>query len=185
MVSYRNIGKVNYEFTTEVRVGKMLCNNEQSYEDILFKDILFATENIAKLNMLLVDKCNKYYNYDKRDKDKANWLNDWYVNVQNELLQVVIESILFNKINKNKLNQLDEIVDRYYDYFEFIENDDEDNENERYEEIFNTIIQVPYEIYMLLEINDRPMSYKQATGNYTLSIDSTEKIIDMQDILVA
>lgn len=97
-------------------------------------------------------------------------------------MQVVIESVIFNKINKTKLKQLDEIVTRYHEYFEFVENDDDDDDNERYEEIFNTIIQVPSEIYMFLEINDRPMSYKQATGNYTLS---TEKILDTQDVLVA
>lgn len=181
MVSYRNTGKVNYEFTTEVKVGKIMCDNNQTYEDIVL-DISFAKINIKRLNALLEDKCNKYCNYDNRDQDKAIWLNEWHVTVQNELLQVVIESIISNKINKTKLKQLDEIVTRYYDYFEFIENDNDDNDEERYEEIFNTIIQMPSEICMMLEIKERSMSYKPATGNYTVK---KEKSIDTQFDLVA
>jgi len=130
-----------------------------SYEDdTIDKEKLEFWSNIYTrirwLSNFINDKVTEFCCYATKNviyNSNANWLKDWNSGIKERTFFEIIQAILLNRIANDKIASSYLFIERYFDYFDLISS--EKDTDEKYEELFNTIIQIPSEIYSYLNIN--------------------------------
>ncbi len=77
---------------------------------------------------------------------------NWKKSEKNAIIGNVLFAISGNLVSNQKLSILQEIILGYFEYFEILSQ--EPTSGERFEETFNTILQIPAEIYKFINVNE-------------------------------
>ena len=119
-----------------------------STED-LYLNVLF---NIGALDNFIDERIEEISRVSRQNKSLNNtseFLNNWKDNRKSELFTEIQQIINLGNLINEKLVKLNKRIDRYFKYFDLI--DKEKNINDKYEEMFNTLVQIPSEIYNFIE----------------------------------
>ena len=109
---------------------------------------------IRSLSNFINDKVAEFCSYATKNviyNSNANWLKDWNSGIKEQKFFEIIQSILINRLDNDRLASLNLFIKRYFEYFDLISSEEETDE--KYEELFNTIIQIPSEIFSYLNIS--------------------------------
>ena len=131
--------------------------NELNFNESFFKEDeqLKAFSYVLKLDNLLNLKIDEYGNYTKNFKEfqsKFDWLINWKKSKKSVIIVNVLLAISGNLVSNQKLSILQEIILGYFEYFEILSQ--EPDSSEGFEETFNTILQIPAEIYQFINVNE-------------------------------
>lgn len=181
---YKNTNQSDNHFN--VNLGKLVSE----FDSKVISKILESHVYLSALDRLIETKSNEFLNFTENEKDieeKGKWLRDWLNTTKKHVFSAIFQALFSSKIHIDKLDNLKSIVKSYQDYFHIIEKEDDDLD--RYEEMFNTLIQIPTEVMAYLKIVDReaqatfiqPKTYK---GN-KLQIKSSINMDSGLDMLIA
>jgi hypothetical protein len=157
---------VNYD--QEVRVG---LNNERVNQDVDY--VIQSLKTIRLLQNVINNKIDSWIAFAvarPEYSETLQWLQETFTTYKKDLFDKINFAIIIQDVNKYKLNTLSELVQGYINYFEVIDQDRDDIA--RFTEIFNTIIQIPDEIYNYLEISEKinRLSFDIEDNQYDKSI---------------
>jgi len=161
MLIYINRWKlgVTENFTYKIN---MIIGGEKMYRKKLEQPVLGKSKEMIlypktiQLNILdnlIQTKIKNYVDYAKLNTDllsKAKWLSKWNNTTKKEILSSISIAIVTRNVSDEKLINLNDLVQRYYQYFDVI--DSEDDIESRFEETFDTLLQIPDEVFYYLEV---------------------------------
>lgn len=146
-VIYRNI---------VLKVGGIMKDKNIFYNESNDKELFEGIAYIFMLDRLVDKKTKEFMNYSKNNKSflsKYNWINKWQLTTKRERMENIYNSFRFNTIDKKNYQIPKLLFQCYTRYFDVI--NEEKNKKAKYEEMFNTIIQIPIEICEALEIHEK------------------------------
>ncbi len=138
--------KTNFTFTNIPEITKEVFKEDKS---------LIVFSRIKRLDVLLNDKIDEYKKHVKSFQgfnSKLEWLLNWKSTEKKDILDSILFTVSCGFISSRKLNILMEIISGYFDYFEILSQ--EPISEERFEETFNTILQIPAEVYDFVKANE-------------------------------
>lgn len=149
-------GGINMYVRTNLKEKELLiseddCNIDSlnNITDDLYLTILF---NIVNLNSFIdkrIEELSVFSKVSDNFKPKSIFLDYWKINRKEEVFEDINQVITSGNLKKEKLKRLNKRIDRYFKYFDLI--DKEENMNDKYEEMFNTLVQIPSEIYSFIK----------------------------------
>jgi hypothetical protein len=149
----------NYETTYLWKEGEIMDNRKESVTYDTYED-LESMVYLIRLDLLVDEKTSEYISYANKQKNlkqKAEWIKNWKKTTKQERLGKIIEMYTCNNISYNDLEIPKKLFESYSDYFNVI--DREKDIKSRYQEMFNTIIQIP------AEISEHLAAYKEMNRN--------------------
>jgi hypothetical protein len=154
-------------------------------EEILIN--VFLSFNMLK--QLIDTKIRTYSSYAEHQvkfAPKAEWLRSTWMKDEEQVFDQIISIITQGSITSDKLNELDELIQSYINYFDVI--DSEDDADEKYEELFNTIIQIPTEVCEFLDMDLEPYKasfIKDLNFNFIFENSGKKSDADIANSLIA
>lgn len=149
-------GGINMYLKTNLKEKEILiseddCNIDSlnNTTDDLYLSILFNTVILNSFIDKKIEELSAFYKCNDNFKLKSIFLDDWKTNRKKEVFKDINQVITSGNLKKEKLKRLNKRIDRYFKYFDLI--DKEENMNDKYEEMFNTLVQIPSEIYSFIK----------------------------------
>jgi len=109
--------------------------------------------NLFKLSEFIDSKINLIKEYSVLNKSfcgKALFLENWIKESKIPVFKEITDYNNFRTIKPDKYDSINSRINKYFSYFDIIES--EYDEEEIYEQIFDTLVQIPSEIYNFVEI---------------------------------
>ncbi|MGB4439790.1 MAG: hypothetical protein WBJ13_11355 [Sedimentibacter sp.] len=153
--NYNYIGGIN-----------MILNN-----DYLENKEIFTYLNLYKLSDLIDSKVNLIREYSEKNKNftcKVLFLENWNKESKIPVFRKITDYNNFKSINPIKYDAINSRINKYFSYFDIIES--EEVEDEVYEEMFDTLVQIPTEIYDFVEIVHIDKTAKFISGQYDSNV---------------
>ena len=149
---------------------------ELSEEFLLSRDFQRskANELVIELDNLICTKVKEFYDYGTQKENfetKAKWLELWNNTTKKQILNSINLSIIMSTVPEQKLGGLRNLVNRYYNYFIVV--DSEENLEDKFEEIFDTVVQIPDEVSYYLEVNSYVNNPKFVDGDIYINSPKT------------
>ena len=141
-----NKNELNFTYLMDSIITKDVFNDSRSLE--IFSQIL-------KLDSLLnikIDEYKKFAETNNHYQSKLEWLLNWKASEKKDMLDSILSAITRGIISNRRLSILNEIISGYFDYFLILSQ--EPNSEERFEETFSTILQIPAEVYDFVRANE-------------------------------
>lgn len=138
-------------------------NLQVSASPFEYLNMYLIFNQLNSIEKFIEEKVTQYLDYAKTNAEnedirlKAEFLANWSITSKKANFADLLQAISFNKVKRSSLETLPEFLVSYRRYFEIV--DAEPNENDRFEETFSIISQLPVELQDYLEVD---MDYSQA-----------------------
>lgn len=173
-------GGINVYMQTNLKEEKDL--NNYNFDNDTNELYLNAYFNIRVLNDFIDKRIEEFSTFSIDDESlelKSKWLNDWKTNRKKEVFIDIDQLMISGNVNEEKLTKLNKRIKRYFRYFDLI--DRESNVTDKYGEIFNTIIQIPAEIYGFIKKGSSKQNGEFIKSKYYYNDNKISSSVSIED----
>jgi len=124
--------------------------------------------NLYSLSRFIDEKTDEFTNYPKEFdylSQRADWLKNWNMIKKKQSFANIFQVIDETKIKNDKLDKLNKRIERYFTYYGIISSEIESEQ--KYEKLFNTLTQMPAELYNFIKANKTEENSKFMKNEYT------------------